>query len=165
MLALCAALAVGCATDGGADAEAALVLEANALAAALSARGPEAVAADELRVRLAFGADADLDLYVTDPLQETVYFANNPTRAGGELDADARCGPDGLRVETVRFRAPLPGRYRVGVDFPERCGGGEGPVAFLVVVEHGDVRREQHGAIEWHVFEPIVLETDVPAGD
>ena len=33
-------------------------------------------------VQLAFGEEADLDLYVTDPLLETVYFARHESRTG-----------------------------------------------------------------------------------
>ena len=43
-----------------------------------------------LRFVLAFGEAADLDLFVTGPRQETVYFANTPTAVGGELEVDAR---------------------------------------------------------------------------
>ena len=48
---------------------------------------PEAgsLPAGALRARLVFSADADLDLYVTGPDLETVYFANTPTRLGGVL--------------------------------------------------------------------------------
>jgi hypothetical protein len=142
--------------------QAEIVRESNALAASLAALEDIDPLQEGLRVRLVFGETADLDLYVTDPLQETVYFANNPTRSGGSLDIDARCGAAGLRVETVTFVDPPPGRYRIGVDFPERCDGRDRPVPFLVTVQHGSVRREQRGTIPLQRFQPIVLEEDLP---
>ena len=53
---------------------------------------PPAQGAANLRIQLAFDDAADLDLYVTDPLQETVYFANTRSRSSGR----AR-GPHGNR--------------------------------------------------------------------
>ena len=50
-----------------------------------------ALTAGMLLLRLAFGAEADLDLYVTDPQLETLYYANTPVRSGGELLEDQRC--------------------------------------------------------------------------
>jgi len=152
----------GCAAfrESEADREARLSREGVALAALLAA--PASSAPGELRVRLAFGAAADLDLYVTDPLQETVYFANSPSRAGGSLDRDLRCGDAAPRIETVSFAEPRSGVYRVGVDFPEHCDGAREPVAFAVVVErNGRVLAEQHSAIVTLYFAPIVLETRV----
>jgi len=140
--------------------QARLLTEGDALAAALVASAPAPLAPGALRVRLAFGAGADLDLYVTDPLQETVYFANNPSRAGGRLERDLRCDDSAPRIETVTFPDPHPGVYRVGVDFPESCERSRDPVAFAVVVEQdGRVLAEQRSGIMPLYFAPIVLET------
>lgn len=146
------------------DREARLAHDANVLAAGLAQADAPALEPGELRVRLVFGESADLDLYVTDPRQETVYFANNPTRSGGSLEADVRCEAPPPRVETVTFRSALPGRYRVGVDFPERCGKrAPARAAYVVTLEHAGVRREQRGVIGLREFRPIVIEADVPA--
>jgi len=144
------------------DQAARLSRESAALAALLAAPSPASAPPGALRVRLAFGAAADLDLYVTDPLQETVYFANSPSRAGGRLDRDSRCQDPAPRVETVVFAEPRPGVYRVGVDFPEHCDGAHEPVAFAVVVDRdGRVLSEKRSAIMTLYFAPIVLETRV----
>jgi hypothetical protein len=120
-------------------------------------------AGEGMRVRLAFSQGADLDLYVTDPTYETVYFANSPTRAGGRLEADVRCDAPAPRVETITFPRTLPGAYRVGVDFPERCSGGGGSEAFAVTLEGERVQVAHEGTIDAGHFIPIVLEVIVPA--
>lgn len=113
-------------------------------------------------MRLAFGPEADLDLYVTDPMGEAVYFANPRAASGGRLDGDRRCGDAVPRIEEVTFPSPRPGRYRVGVDFPERCDSRAADAAFAVSVEHGARREERPGRASLRRFEPIVLEIDVP---
>ncbi len=120
-----------------------------------------------LRVELVFSDDADLDLYVTGPDLETVYFANTPTRSGGVLERDLRCDAEpGARVEVVAWSPAPRGRYRVGVDYPERCRKVRAPVPFTVIVETGGRRRELPGEISFGRFLPTVLEFDhgVPAG-
>jgi hypothetical protein len=159
-----AAWLLGCASGGLSEGErAALTQRAEGLAAALEADTP-AEAGDTLTVRLAFADEVDLDLYVTGPLEETVYFANSPSRIGGELVADARCGSPAPRVEEVRFPAATPGRYRVGVDHPARCDGRDDATAFAVVVTgpHG-LRETRSGVIRFLEFLPIVLELELPA--
>jgi hypothetical protein len=115
-------------------------------------------------VTLVFGAGADLDLYVTDPSQRTVYFAVPDTGAGGgRLERDLRCEDPAPRSERVVFPAAPAGRYYVGVDRPEECEGGDGELeTFLVIVEHGDRRQETRGEIPRQRFLPRVLELDLP---
>jgi uncharacterized protein YfaP (DUF2135 family) len=98
-------------------------------------------------VTLTWDAPADLDLYVTEPALETVYFANRKTRHGGVLARDARCADvaSGPRVEQAAWRTPPPGGYRVGVDFLEPCGGaGVVDVAYRLTVDHDGRRVEEH---------------------
>jgi hypothetical protein len=157
------ALAGACAGRSGREEARAAELQAEAarLARVLD-RQSVPVDAGELRVRLAFGAGADLDLYVTDPLQETVYFANNPSEAGGRLERDLRCDSAAPRVETVRFPAAKPGLYRVGIDFPEHCAGRDEPAAFTLRVEREGASEERRGAVQPLHFLAIVHETRVP---
>jgi hypothetical protein len=114
-----------------------------------------------LLVQLAFGAEADLDLYVTDPLLETVYFANHESKSGGKISDDARCDEQPFRIEEVWFNAPIPGRYRVGVDFPEQCNGSEEAAAYVVSVLQDGKRKKVSGSVSLRQFEVIVLEFEV----
>ena len=116
-------------------------------------------------VRLAFGEEADLDLYVTDPLMDTVYFARHESRTGGRIVSDIRCETptEGLRIEEIRFDAPWPGRYRVGVDHPKRCDDARAPAPSayaLTVFADGEV-HEKRGSVNLQRFEVIVLEFEV----
>jgi hypothetical protein len=125
---------------------------------------PLPLAPGALRIRLVFGTGADLDLYVTDPLEETVYFANSPSSVtGGRLDDDRRCDAPAPRIETIEFASALPGRYRVGVDHAEACGRAE-DAAFLVIVEAAGLYREERGEISLGRFLPRVLELELGDG-
>jgi uncharacterized protein YfaP (DUF2135 family) len=120
-----------------------------------------------LLVRLAFDEAADLDLFVTDPMQESVYFANSPTRSGGRLLADRRCQDPSPRVEMVYYDDPAPGRYRVGVDFHRRCQGTslssaeEKEGLYVVRVEEGARILVREGKVIPGQFEVIVIEFDL----
>jgi uncharacterized protein YfaP (DUF2135 family) len=117
-------------------------------------------------VALLWSAPVDLDLYVTDPVAETVYFGNTPSGSGGRLERDRRCGDLGREppVETVVWDAPRPGRYRVGVDFGDTCGRGHRTVPFRVVADAGSRRIEEIGSVEPAEFRYVVFEFDVEEG-
>lgn len=123
--------------------------------------------ASGLVVRLAFDEAADLDLFVTDPLQEAVYFANSPTRTGGSLIDDRRCDDPSPRIETVHYPNPIAGRYRVGVDFHRQCEGTQlsGDAAtqglYVVQVDVGERVLERSGMATPGHFEVIVIEFEV----
>lgn len=123
------------------------------------------VDAKALVVRLAFGPEADLDLYVTDPMLETVYFANHKAKSGGQISADGRCGGKTIQSEHVQFDAPMPGRYRVGIDYPESCDGTTDPAAHAISVLYNGKRLEAKGTVSLQQFEVIVLEFDIDAKD
>lgn len=122
---------------------------------------------DDVRVLLLWAAPVDLDVYVTDPTQETVYFANTPSRTGGRLERDAACpragagdGPE-VRTETAVWQKARPGHYRVGVDFIDRCGSGVAEVEYRVIAEVRGKRLERVGRAKPRVFEYVALEFDV----
>lgn len=119
----------------------------------------EAPPPEPLVIELHFGEEADLDLYVTDPARETIYFANTPSSAsGGALEADARCDSPAPRIERVRFSAPPSGSYRVGVDFPERCRPDSGAVPFRVRVIRPNETLERTGEISLGELQPAVID-------
>ncbi len=154
---------VGCAKAQPAEWNAALEIRAALFESALRQSTVALPPSGEVRVQLAFGGAADLDLYVTDPLQETVYLGNSPSRSGGRLEQDLRCDARVPRIEAVAFPNALPGIYRVGVDYPEGCSARPGPVAFVVRVDHGGVHELVRQLIEPLHFEPIVLEFEFGA--
>jgi hypothetical protein len=119
-----------------------------------------------LHVLLTWDAPVDLDLYVTDPSWETVYFANTPSRAGGRLEGDVRCGTlkrVGPQAEWVRFPDANAGPYRVGVDFIDDCGSGHEIVPFRIVVDLDGERIEETGTVQLERFQPISSEFDIDA--
>jgi uncharacterized protein YfaP (DUF2135 family) len=126
---------------------------------------PALPAAQGLQVALAWSAPVDLDLYLTDPTWETAYFANTPSRTGARLLRDVRCpdvvGGENAFVELAGMTDPLPGHYRVGVDFIDACKASHDPVSFRVVATYGDVRRETIGIIRLEEFLPIVVEFEL----
>jgi len=138
-----------------------LAAQANTLAAALAAQSLAPLEPGSVRVRLAFPDSADLDLYVTGPTHETVYFANTPARSGGELARDLRCDAAAPRIEVVTFAPAAPGPYRVGVDFPEHCQGARAPVAFVVYLETAAGRQERRRSIAPGHFLPIVMAAEL----
>jgi uncharacterized protein YfaP (DUF2135 family) len=113
-----------------------------------------------LVVTLAWDAPVDLDLYVTDPSWATVYYA----RREGHLTADARCvdGRPSAQTERAHWTDPPPGRYRVGVDFPEACAGDHATASFRLVIDQAGVRREVSGTARRGERQPVVVEIDVP---
>ncbi len=127
----------------------------------------ERALSDGLIVQLAFDEAADLDLFVTDPAQESVYFANSPSRSGGTLVVDRRCDDPSPRIEVVHFAQPAPGRYRVGVDFHRRCqdtplsGSEEKQGLYVVRVEEDGRILIREGQVIPGQFEVIVIEFDL----
>jgi len=148
---LLSAMGVACASPRGVSSQPLAVL-----LRAVARQAPEGA----LVVQLAFDASADLDLYVTDPLQETVYFANTPSRSGGFLDRDRTCKDAAPRVETIVFERPPPGRYRIGVEHAQPCGAGSA-APFAVHAWHGDRKFERSGELPARRFEPIVVELEI----
>ena len=83
-----------------------------------------------------YGPDhSDLDLHVTPPGEETIYFRNR--RAGsGSLDHDHNVHEDAANdrnVENIVFTEPERGHYSIGVDVYKSRSNGK-PIRFLVVV-------------------------------
>ena len=136
---------------------------AAALRLATHLEGLDGDPAAGLTALLAFEAPADLDLYVSDPLSETIYYANTPARSGGRLLRDVHCksAVSGVRIEEISFEDPPAGPYRIGVDYPQRCEPGQGAVAYVLHVRERGERREIRGVIEPLTFLPFLVEIEV----
>jgi uncharacterized protein YfaP (DUF2135 family) len=128
---------------------------------------PVTAVAPGVRVSLLWSALVDLDLYVTDPSLETVYFGNPVSGTGGRLERDVTCetlegGAKGRSlVEAVGWDSPTHGRYRVGVDFIDACGSKIEEAEFRVVTEVWGNRHEQTGTVRRARFQSVVIEFDV----
>jgi hypothetical protein len=128
---------------------------------------PATAAAPGVRVLILWSAPVDLDLYVTDPSLETIYFGNPVSGTGGRLERDVTCGTlEGgatgqSLVEAVEWDSPRPGRYRVGIDFIDACGSHIEEAEFRVVTEVRGNRRTQTGRVRRARFQPLVIEFDV----
>src|SRR5262249_50014836 len=135
-----------------------------------SAPPPVAAApvAEGLRITLLWTEPVDLDLYVTDPSRETVYFAHPRSVSGGSLHHDVACGDltreesRAATLEQAESTRPPWGRYRVGVDFSDDCGSALGQAHYRLVVEVAGRRVERTGTVRRTIFEPVVIEFDVP---
>jgi uncharacterized protein YfaP (DUF2135 family) len=120
-------------------------------------------------VTLSWSGGVDLDLYVTDPAQETVYFANPRSGSGGTLEHDVGCpaesasNAESVSTESIRWQHPPPGKYRVGVDFIDGCGSSTGEASFRVAIDVAGVRRERVANVAKDRFEPLIVEFEVPA--
>ena len=120
-----------------------------------------------LSILLGWSAAVDLDLYVTDPAWETLYFANNPTRAGARLVRDVSCRDvvdDRSFVEIAHVPTPAVGPYRIGVDFIDSCASSTEAVTFRVTAR-GSPDSTEHvnvaDTITLERFLPVVLELAV----
>lgn len=68
-----------------------------------------------LRVVLTWDAnDTDIDLWVVDPAGERVYYGDPQSPSGGQMSADFT---GGYGPEVYTIRRPMPGTYRVLVDY------------------------------------------------
>jgi hypothetical protein len=84
------------------------------------------VGTGDVQVSLSWNSAADVDLHVVEPGGEEIYYSNDVSGTGGELDLDsnAGCGSDGPRNENITWAegtAPA-GEYIVRVDYWDNCG-------------------------------------------
>ena len=95
-----------------------------------------------IQVSVAWNTDADLDVFVVDPGEETVSFQRREGATGAKVDHVARgaCGEDPQagelsRVENVYWAArPPPGEYRVELHYLFECDTDAGPTTATVSV-------------------------------
>lgn len=95
-----------------------------------------------IQVTAAWNSDADMDLYVTGPLGETISPAHPEAADGAVLDhaARGRCEPDqpNNRIENVYWaRPPSAGTYRVELHYWGECSTDAGPTTATVSLAVG----------------------------
>ena len=90
----------------------------------------------DVQVTLRWDNSADLDLHVTDPAGEEIYFAVPSSASGGRLDVDANATCEGdAPVENIFWptgEAPV-GTYSVSVDYYGACDATE-PANYVVTI-------------------------------
>jgi hypothetical protein len=93
----------------------------------------------DVQVTLRWGNAADIDLHVTDPFGEEIWFNHRSSGSGGELDVDANANCNERRAEPVENvywpvgLAPA-GEYLIYVNYFEDCGN-DGPTSIEVVIK------------------------------
>lgn len=95
--------------------------------------------------------NVDLDLYVTDPNGDTIYFANSRSASGGELDVDCQCGicPNGPNENIFWQSGSAPsGTYTYWVDYFGSCSGSSASSSFtLRVLRNGEIVETRTGSL------------------
>jgi hypothetical protein len=98
----------------------------------------EALRRGDVTVTLRWNTEDDLDLHVTDPDSETIFYNHPRSASGGRLDVDSNAGCSNTTTSPVENifwpggEAPG-GQYTIKVHFFRRCGSSR-PVTYEVVV-------------------------------
>jgi hypothetical protein len=108
----------------------------------------------EIEIALLWHNTNDLDLHVTDPFGETIYYRNKRSRSGGELDVDRNAGCNDLTATPVEHvvwpegQAPL-GTYVVYVHHYSNCGAPD-PTAYNVEIIVDGQRQTFDGTLTYN---------------
>jgi len=110
---------------------------------------PPVLGTGPIQVTLSWNTIDDLDLYVTDPTQQTVFFNNRIVPSGGRLvvDANADCVAVTQNAEENVFWASTPptGLYIIDVRLFRRCSQVTAPIPFTVTVRRSGVVTQTFG--------------------
>jgi uncharacterized protein YfaP (DUF2135 family) len=80
----------------------------------------------DIQATLTWDSTNDLDLWVTDPSGDTIYYRNSLSSTGGELDVDANADCLNLTTDPIENifwdtgEAPM-GRFEVAVQYFKQC--------------------------------------------
>ena len=99
--------------------------------------GTQELGTGDIQVTLSWATADDLDLAVTDPSGQTVFFANAQVPSGGQLDLDSNAGCEGTTQTPIEniFWPPSEasqGDYNIEVTLFTRCTAGAGPIPFEI---------------------------------
>jgi uncharacterized protein YfaP (DUF2135 family) len=98
--------------------------------------GGQCLGTGDVQATLTWSTNDDLDLWVTDPIGEVIYFSHKNSFSGGQLDVDANAGCNNVTpspVENIfwpRNGAPG-GPYRVEVQYYRQCESRD-PISYHV---------------------------------
>lgn len=95
-----------------------------------------AVGTGDVQITLTWHSSIDLDLHVTDPNSEEIYYSHMQSASGGQLDRDNRCsGFEMGRPENIYWPAggAPRGQYKVTVVYYNSCAN-SGPTPWTVRV-------------------------------
>jgi hypothetical protein len=91
-----------------------------------------------IQITAAWNSASDIDLHVTDPMGEHIYYGDRQSNSGGVLDHDANagCSVQPPTVENVYWSTPAPprGTYQVRVHAFSMCGSYQTPVTLSISV-------------------------------
>lgn len=122
------------------------------------------VAGKSLVVEIQWDAPVDLDIFLTDPSGETVYFANRLAKSGAAMGAESGCRDaaqgDGPYRESIRIPSALAGRYRVSVDFIKDCGHTTLSADLRVILKtpDGTVLGQAESQVQYRSLNPVAWE-------
>lgn len=124
-----ASLVLGIASDAGeADLQLRLAVETDGAVSGYVLQPLEIhhVGSGDVQISVSWNGASDVDLRVTDPSGELVYFDNPTSESGGTLDLDsnASCTIDGVNSENIVWpagHAPR-GDYKVTLVYHDDCG-------------------------------------------
>ncbi|MEI8259730.1 MAG: MopE-related protein, partial [Deltaproteobacteria bacterium] len=92
----------------------------------------------QIQITAAWNTQSDIDLHVTDPNGEEIYYGARTSSSGGQLDHDANaaCSAAPPTVENVFWATPTPprGTYTAVVQAYDMCGSPVTPVTLSISV-------------------------------
>jgi hypothetical protein len=114
----------------------------------------EGLGTGDVQLTLRWWSTVDLDLLVTDPAGETIYFSHRTSGSGGQLDRDANYPCDTATSEPVEnvFWPPggaPAGDYHVTVTYQSSCGDLGSQAYELIVRLDGEVAQTVRSTIEY----------------
>lgn len=122
----------------------------------------------QLIVEVSWSAPVDLDLFLTDPDGETVYFANRMARSGvvmGDMMGckDIEAGPPPY-AETIIIPSAAIGVYRASVDYIKDCGSNKLQADFevrLVDPKTGMQLGQGQSSVKYRLLDTVSWEFEV----
>jgi len=90
----------------------------------------------QVQITIAWQGPSDVDLHVTDPGGEEVYYGHRASASGGQLDHDANaaCNGEAPTVENVYWTTAPRGTFQARIHAYDMCGAPQMPVTLSISV-------------------------------